>query len=154
MAQDSTKYLEAQSVEQVAELLKADGEDVAKAEAVWQEVSRLREQMGKDLSLDELDAVAGGIDRDWWTEGCGATVEPGSGCLVQDAGCLVTWYAYRRKPGRTMCIFCGAPYTYESESAGIGGRPNGKYGCRVCKRWFKWDRRSDKWVEIDPIFTD
>jgi hypothetical protein len=57
---DETKkqLLEAQSVDEVAQILKEAGDVEAKAEKTWHEISQLREQEGKDLSLDELDAVA------------------------------------------------------------------------------------------------
>ena len=34
----------------------------------------------KELSLDELEAVSGGVNRDYNKHGCAATVEAGSGC--------------------------------------------------------------------------
>ena len=54
------KLKKAQSLEEVTELLKADGQDVALAERLWKEIEDLHAQEDKELSLDELDAVAGG----------------------------------------------------------------------------------------------
>ncbi len=54
------KLKKAKSLEEVTELLKADGQDIAEAEKIWGEIKVSIEQEGKELSLDELDAVAGG----------------------------------------------------------------------------------------------
>ena len=54
------KLNKARSAEEVTELLKADGQDVAQAERLWKEIEDLHAQEDKELSLDELDAVAGG----------------------------------------------------------------------------------------------
>ena len=57
------KLLTADSAEKVAELLKADGQEVGPddVEKLWAEITKHREQEGKELSLDELDAVSGGV---------------------------------------------------------------------------------------------
>ena len=56
--------------------------DESKAGQIWNEISSHRKD--KELSLDELEAVSGGADRDWLTSGCAATVEPGSWCDSND----------------------------------------------------------------------
>ena len=83
------KLKKSQSIEEVTELLKADGQDEALVEKIWHELEAMHDQEDKDLSLDELDAVAGGAKhRDWLEDGCAATVEPGSDCWGTDGGCL------------------------------------------------------------------
>ena len=80
------KLLAAQDVNEVTALLKAEGQGISPedAERLWEEILRKREKDGKELSLDELEAVSGGADRDWLTSGCAATVEPGSWCDSND----------------------------------------------------------------------
>ena len=73
-----TKLLKAQSEEELALLLKEEGWDEKKIERAWDEISRHREQFGKELSLEEMENIAGGISiifRDYYKEGCAATVE-------------------------------------------------------------------------------
>ena len=50
-----------------------------------EEPAKRRAQDGKELSLDELETVSGGEDRNWLKEGCAATVEAGSWCGRVDA---------------------------------------------------------------------
>ena len=61
------KLLAAQSEEEAAELVKADGQEITAEESaqLWEEISCMREKDGKELSLDELEAIGGGEDRDW-----------------------------------------------------------------------------------------
>ena len=60
-----------------------------------------------ELSAEELEAVAGGADRDWLTDGCAATVEPGSWCGSNDWGFIwsVTYTMVILE--LTICIDCG-----------------------------------------------
>ena len=82
MAVSMCKFKDAQSVEEVAEILKAEGQDEAKAERAWRELTYQREHpseelseeagvpftleegkalaTGGELSDDELAAVSGG----------------------------------------------------------------------------------------------
>ena len=90
------KLLVARSADEVVELAKADGQEITAEDAaqLWEEVLKGREQVGKELSLDELAAVNGGV-RNFVTEGCAATVEPGSNCWGADGGCLAIHYRDR-----------------------------------------------------------
>ena len=54
------KLKKAQSPEEVAELLKTDGQDEALAEQLWSELSRNHRENADELSPDELEAVSGG----------------------------------------------------------------------------------------------
>ena len=102
------KLLAAQSAEEVTELVKADGQEITaeKAAHFWEEIKKLREQDGKELSLDELEAVSGG-SRNYLTEGCAATVEPDSDCWGTDGGCWVINIDYSNWPDNLQCPKCG-----------------------------------------------
>ena len=102
------KLLAAKSVEEVTELVKADGQEITEEEAahLWEEITRKRAQDGKELSLDELEAVSGGWDRDWAKDGCAATVEPGSVCWSDDA-CTFSDVIYGNAPLKFTCPQCG-----------------------------------------------
>ena len=69
--EQEAKLLAARSQEDAAALLKAEGMQITDVEAnrLWEKICRRREQTGQELSLDELEAVSGGADRNWVTEG-------------------------------------------------------------------------------------
>lgn len=58
------------------------------------------------LSLDELEAVSGGADRDWPKDGCAATVEYDSWCGSNDY-CNRWDVTYRHAPTKLVCPLCG-----------------------------------------------
>ena len=91
-----SKLLLADSQEEVTELLKAGGREDVPAQEVWEQVQQRRAQDGMELSLDELEDVAGG--RDWMAQGCAATVEPGSDCWGTDGGCDLCNIEYTNLP--------------------------------------------------------
>ena len=77
------KLLAAQDVNEVTALLKAEGQGISPedAERLWEEILRKREKDGKELSLDELEAVSGGhgiatyqythlFVAHYWCQGC------------------------------------------------------------------------------------
>lgn len=108
------KLLAAQSEEEAAALLKADGQEITAEESalLWKEITSKRGQNGKELSLDELEAVSGG--RDYETEGCAATVEPDSWCWSDDE-CFLDEVFYQHPPRKKLCPRCGhgiATYQY------------------------------------------
>ena len=100
-----SKLLLADSQEEVTELLKANGREDVPAQEVWEKVQQRRTQDGVELSLEELEDVAGG--RNWWTEGCAATVEPGSDCWGTDGGCYAINLDYEWMPNE-KCPRCGS----------------------------------------------
>ena len=79
-----SRLLGAENAEQAADILKEAGQTVTPEDIahLWDEISSYRKV--KELSLDELEAVSGGADRNWVTEGCAATVEYGSWCDSND----------------------------------------------------------------------
>ena len=125
------KLKRAKSVEEVVALLKTEGQDVEQAGKIWKEIETLRNGDGKELSMDELEAVAGGVKhRSWLEKGCAATVEDGSDCWFTDGGCAVCNIDYDTRPcaEKHPCPFCGSKkvgfYMYSVPCL---------YGCRDCK---------------------
>ena len=73
---------------------------------------------GQEISDEELDAVSGGAKRDWLTDGCAATVEPGSWCWSDDS-CFVFDVTYIHDP-MEKCPKChGMMYLYKNEGEGF-----------------------------------
>ena len=101
------KLLAAKSEEELAVLLKDTDVDKPAAKRIWAELTNKREAGGKELSLDELEAINGGADRDFLKDGCAATMEPGSWCNSND--CCYYWdVTYDNEPTKTSCPFCGS----------------------------------------------
>ena len=124
------KLLAAKSEKEVDELLKEVGVDGLSAEQVWAELTKKREADGKELSLDELEVVSGGTGRDWLSDGCAATVEPGSTCFFSTDNCdNAIWYSYSHEPGDHQCLACGSYPLYESDKISL---ENIIYLCKNC----------------------
>ena len=96
-----------------------------------------------ELSLDELEAVAGGVETiDWQKNGCMATVEKDSDCWGVDGGCTAIHYKYTGVSEGDRCrVRLTHPCEYEKVSEEV--RPiynNGKhatvttYKCIYCGR--------------------
>ncbi|MBR4577213.1 MAG: hypothetical protein IKO25_08410 [Clostridia bacterium] len=106
--------LNAQSREEVESLLKAEGITDPTPDEVWAKIQEknVTETEAKALSFDELDDVAGGVSlaiggtRDWFTQGCAATVEEGSDCWGTDGGCEISNIEYFNMPN-AYCVKCG-----------------------------------------------
>ena len=108
------KIMASGSAEEIAEMLKAEGREIApeKAAELYEE-AKVRQGEVKTLSLDELDAVSGGEVRDWLKQGCAATVEYGSDCWGSDGGCSIMHNQYYNEPdGYQRCVFCGGQVHY------------------------------------------
>ena len=95
--------------EEIAGLLKAQGEDEAYAQRIWK---KLQGQKDQELSLDELEVVSGGADRNWLTDGCAATVEAGSWCGTNDS-CVWAYVTYSHPPYKKPCPQCGGQMYHE-----------------------------------------
>ncbi len=102
------RLLAAQSAEEAAAMMKEGGQEITPEETahLWEEIKKVREQEGKSLSVDELDAVSGGKDRDWVKDGCAATVEYGSRCGSNDK-CILCDVIYENGPLSETCPICG-----------------------------------------------
>ncbi|MCR5004796.1 MAG: hypothetical protein K6A77_02710 [Clostridiales bacterium] len=125
-----SKLFKAKSQDEIAVILDAAGKDTARAEQIWDEI----QGRGKDreLDLDELDAVSGGADRDWLTDGCAASVEPGSFCNTNDA-CWHFSVTYDHEPVEGPCPVCGGMmYYYKTEYATRPSDDVDYFKCRSC----------------------
>lgn len=98
--------------------------DDSLAERLLAQQPHRREEDGKKLSLDELESVAGGT-RDWATEGCAATVEPGSWCWSDDH-CPVIVEHYDHQPLNVYCPKCGMYFYTEYRGK------DQYYVCKAC----------------------
>ena len=101
------ELIKAHSAEQVAEIVKADGQEISTedAEQLWQEIAKHNQDA--ELSADELEVVSGGADRDWSTDGCAATVEGGHGFCGSNDYCLWFDVTYDHQPTPYHCSKCG-----------------------------------------------
>ena len=131
------KLLAAKSAEEVAELVKADDQEITEEDAahLWEEIEKRSGQEINELSLDELDVVTGG-SRDYKTEGCAATVEPGSSCWFSNDYCTtVIGVTYDNPPKDYSCMSCGHyPLYYDPK---LGGKKI-IYVCKQCGAWFRF----------------
>ncbi len=136
------KLLAAQSAGEVAALLEAEGRELSPEDAarIWEGLEARREDDGA-LSLDELEAVSGGADRDWLKDGCAATVEPGSDCWGTDS-CSLLPVTYDHMPEK-VCEKCGG-YMY----AGTGAYSVNGYICSNCNR--TWEMGSPR-LPLNPL---
>ena len=80
------KLRNAKTLQEVEELLK--DEQHLDPKKVFEEISKHRQGEASKLDLEELDAVNGGADRDWKTDGCAATCDGQSWCWSND-NCIV-----------------------------------------------------------------
>ena len=122
----AAKLKNAKTPEEITEIMGKEGAAVSPEEAERVFLKRQRSQ-DRELSLEELDAVAGGADRDWLTDGCAATVEPDSWCGSDDA-CVWDDVTYDHEPV-AVCPECGA-YMYEAYSW-----ERVYYKCSACDHW-------------------
>lgn len=118
--------LAVQNAGEAAALMKAAGRELTAEDAahLWAEIQKGKEQDGRELSPDELEAVSGGADRNWETDGCAATVEAGSWCGSNDK-CFTWEVTYDNMPSMT-CSICNGAMEY------IGG--TGHYETYRCKK--------------------
>ena len=124
-----SRLLGAENAEQAADILKEAGQTVTPEDIahLWDEISSYRKV--KELSLDELEAVSGGADRDWLTDGGAATVEPYSWCKSNDT-CFIVDVVYAHQPVG-ICPYCGG-YQYSRPSVA-------EYVCAKCGQSEKWN---------------
>lgn len=134
------KLLTADSAEKVAELLKADGQEVEPndVEKLWAEVTKYRQKDDRKLSADELDAVSGGV---FWL---GDDAPDG-----HELGCWSFWY-------ETWDDFYLAhvnEYCYggKGQRHEFGGVETIRYGdelrparvCKLCHHWVYLDLKQN-----------
>lgn len=138
------KLLAAQSEEELAALVKADGQEITaeEAEKLWKEITGKRAQDGRELSLDELEAVSGG-SRDWNMYGCQATVEEESWCWSNDS-CFYNDVVYDHFDASQKCpAYPGRHHYDQTETEFITEiHMRAKMRCRYCGDSYiaEWDR--------------
>ena len=125
------KTLAAASAEEIMEIMKAAGEEIT-AEAAAQLFEKAQaKKTGKELSLDEMEAVSGGADRNWVTDGCAATVEYGSRCDSNDQ-CIYWDVTYDFQPTSTLCPNCGQNMYLQNTINHSSTKYEEQYRCKFC----------------------
>lgn len=134
------KLLTAGSAEKVAELLKADGQEVEPndVEKLWAEVTKYRQKDDRKLSVDELDAVSGGV---FWL---GDDAPDG-----HEIGCWNIWY----EDWDDFYLAHVNEYCYggQGQRHEFGGVETIKYGdelrparvCKLCHHWVYLDLKQN-----------
>ena len=135
--EQKSKLMLAESTDEIKDIVtKAGGEISAEdAEQLWNEIKHVKESLGQEIDDDEMDAVAGGADREWLKEGCAATVEPGSWCGSNDY-CSLLDVTYDIIPW-DYCPQCDGMLYFRGRGLG--------YKCNSCKRIFV-QNSADEWV--------
>ena len=131
------KVMEAAGAEEIMEIMKAAGEEITaeEAERFYEKVQD--KKTDRELSPDEMAAVAGGEDRDWLRDGCAATVEGGSDCYGTDM-CGLWPVTYEHRPTRHKCSVCGGIlYSNGSTGGGFFEEEVYHYKCASCGAQFK-----------------
>lgn len=134
------KLLTADSAEKMAELLKADGHEVEPddIEKLWAEVTKKRQKDDRKLSVDELDAVSGGI---FWF---GEDAPDG-----HEIGCWNIWYEDWSEFNLShMDEYCWGQHGRKHE---FGGVETIRYGdelrparvCKLCNHWVYLDLKQN-----------
>jgi len=125
------KAMKAASAEAVMEIVRAAGEEITEEEAkrFFEKVQAQKED--KALSLDELEAVSGGADRNWATEGCAGTVEYGSWCDSNDK-CIVWDVTYDFQPTGHLCPNCGKNMYKQNTIYLRENKYEDQYRCKYC----------------------
>ena len=125
------KTLAAASAEEIMEIMKAAGEEITAEEAAQLFEKAQAKKTGKELSLDEMEAVSGGADRNWVTDGCAATVEYGSRCRSNDR-CIYFDVTYDFQPTSTLCPNCGQNMYLQNTINHSSTKYEEQYRCKFC----------------------
>ena len=125
------KTLAAASAEEIMEIMKAAGEEITAEEAAQLFEKVQAKKTGKELSLDEMEAVSGGADRNWVTDGCAATVEYGSRCRSNDR-CIYFDVTYDFQPTSTLCPNCGQNMYLQNTINHSSTEFEEQYRCKFC----------------------
>jgi len=125
------KALAAASAEEIMELVRATGEEITPEEAAKLFEKAQAQKADRSLSLDELEAVSGGADRNWVTDGCAATVEYGSWCDSNDK-CIVWDVTYEFQPTGHLCPNCGKNMYLQDTILLRNNQYEEQYRCKYC----------------------
>ncbi len=102
-----------------------------------EEISSILKEDEPELSLDELEAVSGGVTtRNWSKDGCAATVEEGSNCWGTDGGCTLINIKYTSVYESNRCsVNTTHPCVYELIDSYVkSGCTEEHYKCIWCGR--------------------
>ena len=125
------KTLAAASAEEIMEIMAAAGEEITAEAAARLFEKAQAKKTGKELSLDEMEAVSGGADRNWVTDGCAATVEYGSRCRSNDR-CIYFDVTYDFQPTSTLCPNCGQNMYLQNTINHSSTEFEEQYRCKFC----------------------
>ncbi|MCR4688028.1 MAG: hypothetical protein K5745_00595 [Saccharofermentans sp.] len=129
------KLMSATTQEEVCELIKAEYPDI-EPEALDKITDEfLKYVANRELSMDELDAVAGGA-RNYRDDGCKGDYKD-EFCWFNDhcAAAIITYYNY---DSHYKCPRCGANlYFWDTVSEGIAQTKFSRYNCYNCNGFFK-----------------
>ena len=125
------KAMKAASAEEIMEFVRAAGEEITAEEAEHIFKKAQEKKADKELSLDELDAVSGGEDRDWVLDGCAATVEYGSWCGSNDK-CIYWDVTYDFQPTGHLCPNCGKNMYQQNTIYHGDNQYEDQYRCKYC----------------------
>ena len=129
------KLRKAQSVQEVTELFRENGQEISDQEA--QRLFEKAHPQLEELSLDEMDAVAGGASsRDYLKDGCAVTVEFGSHCYFSNDGCAWLTVVYDNSPSDRICPDCGGMLCFWDDIyRGLDNR--NRYNCSGCGGFYE-----------------
>ena len=84
--EQKSKLMLAESIDEIKDIITKAGGEISSedAEHLWNEIKHMKESRGQEIDDDEMDAVAGGADRNWIIDGCAATCEHESWCFSND----------------------------------------------------------------------
>lgn len=137
------KLRAAKDAGEVAAVLEAAGQQATaeEIERIASELQHVAAHDGEELSLDELDAVAGGgWIQDYKADGCVATVEYGSSCVGDDGGCIAIHFTYNYQPVNVKCT-CGHWMCKSLNKRVTAEGCVGELYCPYCKRKIWEDER-------------
>ena len=132
--------LRAKDQEEVRALLGPEAAE-EKVERVWQEIQRHRPAEGlEDVDDDELEAVSGGVERDWAKEGCADTAGNWDFCWSIDS-CVkwsIDYINYDPCPNGGAHDWLQVLVTYDTAYS-----PKRKYRVCECRKCKKREKRYD-----------
>ena len=132
------KLQKTEDAEEAAGIAREAGQVLSPEEVsrLWDEIEKYRNKPPvEEFSAEELEAVSGGVDRDWLEVGCAATVEPGSWCGSNDY-CYCVDVTYVNTPNK-RCPYCGGWQILQDivEFRVPGVIEEKEYWCSVCHQY-------------------
>ena len=113
------------------QILQDNNRDISLAENLWKEIQHFKQK----ISVEELEAVSGGADRDYLKDGCAATVEADSWCGSNDS-CSIWSVTYDNKPTKLKCPDCGGTLCFW-DTIWDGMHCCKRYNCAGCRGFFR-----------------